>query len=487
MQNCDLIIVGAGPAGMTAASRSAELGMTTLILDEQEGAGGQIYKAVSSVPQRRAEILGKDYLAGRGLADTLANSKARHINQATVWRIESDGTVAWSRDGAGHCMRAKCVIIATGALERPVPIPGWTLPGVMTAGAAQILLKQSGVMPRQAVIAGAGPLLYLLAQQLVRAGQPPLAIVETRAPGASALAARHLAGAFRGWRYLAKGSGMLVEIRRAGVPRYTGCTGLQVEGDEVAQAIVFQHRGRRRRIECEHVLLHQGVVPNIQATRALGVEHVWDEAQRCFKPRLDPFGRTSNPAIYVAGDGGGIGGAHAAEHAGRLAALSVGLALGVLPQSDFDRDSQTLRRALQRELAIRPFLEALYAPMPEILRPADDTIVCRCEEVTAGDIRRYSASGCIGPNQTKAFGRCGMGPCQGRYCGLTVTEILAHANGMAHRDTGYYRIRMPLKPVTLGEMAAMVGVFEEQDAQQGTAGSVSPSDHSTSRLDPPAR
>ncbi len=464
MQSCDLIVVGAGPAGMAAAIRSAELGMTTVILDEQEGPGGQIYRAVSSVPKRRAEILGKDYLAGSELTDTLANSGARHLNQATVWRIEADGTVAWSKDGAGRCMRGKCVVIATGALERPMPIPGWTLPGVMTAGAAQILLKQSGVTPQQAVIAGAGPLLYLLAQQLVRAGQPPLALVETRAPGALALAARHLAGALRGWRYLVKGSGMLAEIRRAGVPRYTGGTALQVEGDEAAQAFIFEHRGRRRRVECRHVLLHQGVVPNIQATRALGVEHVWDPAQRCFTPRLDPWGRTSNPAIYVAGDGGGIGGAHAAEHAGRLAALSVGLALGALPQADFDRESQTLRAALQRELAIRPFLDALYAPMPEILRPADDTVVCRCEEVTAGDIRRYSSAGCIGPNQTKAFGRCGMGPCQGRYCGLTVTEILANANGMAHQDTGYYRIRMPLKPVTLGEMAAMVSVLEGQDA-----------------------
>jgi NADPH-dependent 2,4-dienoyl-CoA reductase/sulfur reductase-like enzyme len=460
----DLIVIGAGPAGMAAAVRSAAMGLTTVVLDEQEGPGGQIYRAVSSVPARRAEVLGKDYLAGRALADGLKGSAARHVNRATVWRIDGDGTVAWSRDGAGHCMRARCVIIATGALERPVPIPGWTLPGVMSAGAAQILLKQSGMTPRNAVLAGAGPLLYLLAQQLVRAGRPPLAIVETQAPGALSRAARHLPGALRGWRYLLKGSGMLSEIRRAGVARHTACTELQIDGDEGAQAIVFQHRGRRRRIECEHVLLHQGVVPNIQATRALGVEHVWDEAQRCFRPRLDPWGRTSNPSVYVAGDGGGIGGAHAAEHAGRLAALSVGLELDALAQADFDRESASVLAALQGELAIRPFLDALYAPTPQILLPADDTVVCRCEEVTAGDIRRYGAAGCIGPNQTKAFGRCGMGPCQGRYCGLTVTEILAHANGLTPGETGYYRIRTPLKPVTLGEMAAMAGSLEEQDA-----------------------
>jgi NADPH-dependent 2,4-dienoyl-CoA reductase/sulfur reductase-like enzyme len=334
----------------------------------------------------------------------------------------------------------------------------------MTAGAAQILLKQSGVTPKRAVIAGAGPLLYLLAQQLVRAGQPPLALVETRAPGAVAGAARHVAGALRCWPYLVKGTSMLSEIRRAGVNRHTGCSGLRVEGDGAAEALVFRRGGQERRIECDHVLLHQGVVPNVQATRALGVEHVWDEGQRCFRPRLDAWGRTSNPTIHVAGDGGGIGGAHAAEHAGRLAALSAGLSLDVVVQADFDRESRELRASIRRELAIRPFLDALYAPAPDIVRPADDTIVCRCEEVTAGDVRRYTEAGCIGPNQTKAFGRCGMGPCQGRYCGLTVTEILAQANGRAHEETGYYRIRAPLKPVTLGEMAAMADVFEEQEA-----------------------
>ena len=464
MKRSDLVVVGAGPAGMAAASGAAALGLDTVVLDEQDGAGGQIYRGVAGVPARRAAILGEDYLAGRALTDALAGSGARHVTRATVWRIDEDGTVAWSRDGAGDCVRARAVIVATGALERPVPVPGWTLPGVMTAGAAQILLKQSGVVPQRAVIAGAGPLLYLVAQQLVRAGAPPLAIVETRAPGATARAARHLAGALRGWRYLAKGVRMLADVRRAGVPRHTGCTALRIEGDGAAQAIVFEQRGRTRRIACEHVLLHQGVVPNIQATQALRLEHDWDDAQRCFRPRLDACGRSSNPIVYVAGDGGGIGGALAAAHAGRLVALAAGHALGALAREQFQRESTAVRAALRRELAIRPFLDALYAPAPEMLRPADDTVVCRCEEVTAGDVRRYVTAGCVGPNQTKAFGRCGMGPCQGRYCGLTVTEILAHANGRPQADTGYYRIRMPLKPVTLGEMAAMVSVVDAQAA-----------------------
>ena len=114
-----------------------------------------------------------------------------------------------------------------------------------------------------------------------------------------------------------------------------------------------------------------------------------------------------------------------------------------------------LRRALARELAVRPFLDAAYPPYSAALQPTDSTVVCRCEEVTAGSIRGYAKIGCLGPNQTKAFGRAGMGPCQGRYCGLTVTALLADANGQSPDETGYYRIRPPLKPVILGELAAM--------------------------------
>ncbi|MBF9061468.1 FAD/NAD(P)-binding oxidoreductase, partial [Rhodobacterales bacterium HKCCSP123] len=133
-----------------------------------------------------------------------------------------------------------------------------------------------------------------------------------------------------------------------------------------------------------------------------------------------------------------------------------------------DRRAVPLRSALARELAARPFLDAAYPPVAEALDPADTTIVCRCEEVTAGTIRGHARLGCLGPNQAKAFGRAGMGPCQGRYCGLTVTSLLAGANGRTPDETGYYRIRPPLKPVTLGELAAMEDTAPDT-AEQETA------------------
>jgi NADPH-dependent 2,4-dienoyl-CoA reductase/sulfur reductase-like enzyme len=243
----------------------------------------------------------------------------------------------------------------------------------------------SGALARRAVLVGSGPLLYLIAAQMVRAGVPPVALVETQARRGLIRATRHIGGALRGWRYLLKGLGLMAEIMRARVPRYVGATGTAIEGEAGAEAVTFTHRGR----------------------------------------------------------------AH------RIAALKVAEETGHLSDAARDHQASPLRSAQRRELAARPFLDAAYPPHAEALAPDDATIICRCEEVTAGTIRRHARLGCIGPNQGKAFGRAGMGPCQGRYCGLTVTALLAKANGRTPDETGHYRIRPPLKPVTLGELAAM--------------------------------
>jgi NADPH-dependent 2,4-dienoyl-CoA reductase/sulfur reductase-like enzyme len=451
----DLIVVGAGPAGMAAAAEAASHGLSVALLDEQPRAGGQIYRDVEHATPERVRILGADYTEGRGLAAALHHERVTHITGAVVWAIEDRFRLSFTREGHAAQATADRLLLATGALERPMPVPGWTLPGVMTAGAAQILLKQSGVLARRAVLAGCGPLLYLLAAQMVRAGTPPLALVETQTRGDLLRATRHAGGALRGWPYLAKGMTLLAEILRARVPRHTGATRIAIEGETHAEAVTFQAGGRAHRIACDTVLMHHGVVPNTQAARSLGVSHRWDAQQHCFAPVVDDWGGTAIEGLHIAGDGAGIGGAKAAALAGRLAALGIACDSGRLSPATRDAEAAPLHRALARERAIRPFLDAAYPPFAEALTPADATIVCRCEEVTAGDIRGYARLGCIGPNQTKAFGRPGMGPCQGRYCGLTVTALLAEAHRRSSDEIGYYTIRPPLKPVTLGELAAM--------------------------------
>lgn len=455
MTRCDLIVIGAGPAGMAAAAQAAGLGLTVTLLDEQQRPGGQIYRDVDRVAGKRGHILGADYTYGTTLTQAIPHPAITHVSGAVVWSIEKGHRVSYSRDGRGAQVTGDRIILATGALERPMPLPGWTLPGVMTAGAAQILLKQAGLLARRAVLVGSGPLLYLIAAQMIRAGTPPLALVETQTRYDLLRATRHLGGALSGWAYLAKGMKLLGEIRRARVPRYPGATDIAVEGREATQAITFHAAGRAHRIACDTVLQHHGVVPNTQAARSIGVTHRWSDMQQCFTPVLDEWGSTDVDGVLIAGDGAGIGGAKAAEIAGRIAALKVAEELAKMSRAERDSQAAPLHRALRRELAIRPFLDTAYPPFRGALAPADTTIICRCEEVSAGDIRGYAKLGCLGPNQTKAFGRAGMGPCQGRYCGLTVTALLAEAHGGTPDTTGYYRIRPPIKPVTLGELAAM--------------------------------
>ena len=176
----DLAIVGAGPAGMAAAALAAKLGLDTLLIDEQEGPGGQIYRAIERAGTTGSSPLGADYLAGQPLVAALRASGARYRPATTVWHIDADGMLSLASNGASDTVDARRILLATGAIERPVPIPGWILPGVMTVGAAQILLKTADLVPDgRVVLAGQGPLLYLAALQLARAGAPPAALLET--------------------------------------------------------------------------------------------------------------------------------------------------------------------------------------------------------------------------------------------------------------------------------------------------------------------
>ena len=209
------------------------------------------------------------------------------------------------------------------------------------------------------------------------------------------------------------------------------------------------------------MLLHHGVVPNTQLTRLLRVEHEWDDAQLAWSPRVNAWGQTSLAGFRVAGDGTSIAGALAAEASGAIAAIGAAHALQRLSDTERDQRAAPALRALARQLRIRPFLDALYRPPEWINTPTDETVVCRCEEVTAGRVREMARLGCQGPNQTKFFSRCGMGPCQGRICGLGVTQILARELGKPPAEVGAYRIRAPLKPVPMSSLASIASTTHE--------------------------
>jgi thioredoxin reductase len=459
----DIAIVGAGPAGMAAAAATGQLGLTAIVLDEQHGPGGQVYNSIETGPFREG-TLGKDYGRGRVLALQFRASGADYRPGAQVWHIDA-GPQGWqmvfSQGGRAERINARQVILATGAVERPFPIPGWTLPGVMTAGAAQILLKSAGIASGGAVFAGCGPLLYLVAAQYLRVGINVRTVLDTTPPRQYRMAVPALFRAMGNSPALAKGLGMMLHIRRAGVPFITGVEALSAEGAGRVAAVRYRAHGREHRLEdISHLFLHHGVVPNIHLALAAGCTRIWDSRQCAWTIACDRWGRTSRLGLFVAGDAAGILGAIAAPHRGRLAALAAAAALRRIPPAKLEQETDAAEKPLAREIALRRFLDILYRPAEAFRIPADDTIVCRCEEIATRAIRNCARHGDADPNPIKSLIRCGMGPCQGRMCGTTVTEILAEACGVPAAETGYFSVRPPINPVSFAELAAL-GVAEE--------------------------
>lgn len=452
----DVLVVGAGPAGMSAAVQARSRGLEVIVLDDQAAPGGQIWRSVESAA-RRDDILGPSYVEGRVAAEGFRASGATYLSGAQVWRIEPGFRVYFSIDRRPQVVEARAVIFATGAQERPVPFPGWTLPGVYTVGAAQILLKNAGQIPSGPVwIAGCGPLPLLYALQLVRAGGKIGGFLDTTQPGQWRAALRHLPHAVPAASELLKGLSWSRALRNSGTPIINGVADIEANGDQSLETIRYRtSRGTTTEVEATTLLVHEGVVPSIHAALSMNCEMRWCDAQDCFVPIVDTWGESSLRNLFVAGDGAGIAGAKAAQLRGVLVGIRVAERAARLSLDEAESCARPLRSRLARELAVRPFLDAYFKPRRQVFEPSDQTVVCRCEEVTAGEIRTLAKVGRPGPNQLKAASRAGMGPCQGRQCGYTITRILAAEQKRSPAQVGFLHIRPPLKPVTLGELAAI--------------------------------
>eukprot|EP01037_Dinobryon_pediforme_P002108 gene2108-2145_t len=422
MTSVDLLIVGAGPAGMAAAGVARRHNLSVMVVDDQPAPGGQIWRGIETVSATpRAVRLGASYSTGAERAAAFRACGAIYEPACQLWQIEPGFRAFLTQDRKARVIDAKQVILATGAQERPTPFPGWTLPGVLTVGAAQILLKTADQVPDKPVwIAGCGPLVLLYMTQLLEAGGKIAGWLDTTPRGRLSAALLHLPAAIGRAGDLAKGLGWTLALKRAGVKIIRHVSEITAEGDGQLQTVRYRTEdGAAASVPAGVLLVHEGVVPSIHAPLALGCKLEWISAQQCYAPALDQWGESSVPGVFIAGDGAGIAGAAASELRGALAGLRVAGKLGFT--SDADAAAHPLRTRLAAELALRPFLDTLYAPRPQVFAPPDETIICRCEEVTAGDIRARAAVGRSGPNQLKAFTRAGMGPCQGRMSGSTAS------------------------------------------------------------------
>lgn len=417
LSTADLAIVGAGPAGVSAALAAAGRGLSVVLIDERAKAGGQYFKPPAGA--RDARALDAQHRAGDALRERLAATDTRHLTGTTVWHARAEGEVfeLGLFDGVrAGLLNARAVVLATGAYERPPMLPGWTLPGVMTIGAAQTLIRSHRTAPgRRIVIAGHGPLGLQLAAELCRMGTPPVAVLE-RATPARATALPHVLAATRADAGLiAKGLGYRARLARAGVPVLEGWEALAFhagDGGRVARLTAARiATGERRDFMADVVCVGEGFLPQAELARALGSATTRDPDTGFLRPDRDDTGATGLPGLWIAGDGGGMGGAQVALAQGTLAgAAAVAYLGGAAP------DTSQACGALARARAFQAALWRIYAAPPRAEPPDDAAMLCRCESVTFAQARAAIAEGAGDLGALKRLTRLGMGRCQGRYC-----------------------------------------------------------------------
>lgn len=461
----DVAVVGAGPAGLAAAAAAASLGLRVALVDERKQAGGQYFKQPAPPVALTLDALDRQYRRGRALIARVKAAGVMHISGATVWSTTGgDDLLLDGPDGARQ-LRYRRLVLATGAAERAMPFPGWTLPGVMTTGAAQTLLRAYGVVPGgRIVIAGAGPLNLQLAAALVEAGAREVALVEaSRGPrlGAAGPIADMIASAPD---LVAEGLRYRWTLARAGVPVRYGQVVTAARGagkvEEVAIAPLASD-GRPDSsaavtLAADVLCLGYGFQPAVELAAAIGCELRYDRRWKHLALVLDEDGRTSRPEVFAAGDGAGFGGARVAEAQGTLAGLAAALDCGTAPTAETARSRDRARQSLLRARRFQDALWQLYdAAVPTHGCADGETTICRCEEVRLADVADAVAAGAQGLGAVKRATRLGMGRCQGRYCATVAADYLAGQFGSVPAPSDFFAPRTPLRPVSVGAIAAL--------------------------------
>ena len=455
-----LVIIGGGPGGLSAAIAAANAGAEVLVIDENIQPGGQIYRQLPETfrapePGR----FGADYVDGLSLLKDVQNlSDAITIwNDALMWSVFESNQLAIARGNELVLLDANAIIVATGAYERPVPVPGWTLPGVMTAGGAQVLLKSQRVRPgRRALLAGAGPLQLVVANQMLDAGMEVVAVAESNS---TAGAWRFLPDLMHQPGLMMQGLKYLYRLKRAGVQILQSYVLQGLQGNqEVEQAFLGKVdsrcrpiAGEAKRFEVDTVCIGYGLIPTTWATSMLGCTHVYAPMIGGWVPQCDANMQTDQPGVFVAGDGAGIAGVLVAKMEGTLAGLYAAAHIGIISEDKADQGARTVRKKLAAMGKFRWAIDRMYRIYPELYaNVADDTIVCRCEGITTKEIRNAIRQGTMNLNDIKKRTRSGMGYCQGTHCMPTIAAMLTREFGARPEDIPMMTTRPPARPIPLG-------------------------------------
>jgi NADPH-dependent 2,4-dienoyl-CoA reductase/sulfur reductase-like enzyme len=443
-----IAIVGAGPAGIRAAESLARQRLQIVLIDEAPKGGGQIYREAPD-PFRRP------YSARYGFEAEKAQALHRTIERLAGTIDYRPSTLAWNVwdrqldtlcAGGTDKIKFDFLVIATGAMDRVLPLPGWTLPGVYTLGGAQIALKYQGcAIGHRAVLLGTGPLLYLVAYQYAKAGAKIEALLDTSSAATKRRAVPVMAS---NPRTLAKGVYYRTWLRAHRITVEEGVTNIAIAGDDRVREVCYRRDGVEKTISCDAAGLGFGLKAETQLADLAGCNFRFDPASRQWLPERNADGESTVSGVYLAGDGAGMGGADAAELAGERVGLAIGARCGrprdAVRIAAIDRDLARLAR-------FRTGLEQAFpVPAQELSSLPDDTILCRCESIRIGQAKASIRDfGVVEMNRMKAITRVGMGRCQGRICGLAAAELLAAETGQDVAAVGRLRGQPPVKPIPM--------------------------------------
>lgn len=471
----DVAIVGAGPAGLAAAALLREHDVRVVVIDEQLRAGGQIlrqppagFRVEHWLPGRLYDRVKQVLRAGgdRTDIDWRFGTTVLGLTRSASFRTQ-DGCAAphrlWIHDASGSgVLEAAAVLVAAGCYERPLAFPGWTLPGVMGAGAIQAFVKSQQFVPGERfVLAGSHPLQLVVADQLLRAGAQVAAVVFTQQPARAGALLRYPLALIQQPQQMLTTAGILVRLRRAGVAVKFGATIVRADGgDSVSSATLAPLRGgvvdgsRLQVLECDRIGVCHGFIAASELARQAGANVRWGEYEGGWLIEHDAWFESSVANLFVAGEVTSVTGADAALEKGRIAAVGMLRALGRVGESEAHRLAAAPRRRLRRLLRFARMLHDLSRP-PEGLEQqvvTDESFVCRCESITRAyfDAQMRENPHIASADAAKLLTRAGMGMCQGRLCGDNVARLVALARGLPQCEVGPLHARMPIKPLLLG-------------------------------------